>query len=256
MTLSTYISQKSTGRQWSVNSGRNFFDGVQYCSLLVFVPAGCGSLDNWSVIISAHELHEISVCNCDNRKLQQPRSRCSSKQREMSSQLWPAISEAIFCFSYVIFHYVSWKITCKYQACIASINMRESPSKNYIENQGTYFLITPFLSYLRSTKWYPLKSRFILLLEAPLFSSIRSNMDSISEYVNPQSPAKSLWNDRFLVILNALPREDRERGEIPVTNTFWIKPLEPKDLTVDQNDRNVRPTSVSPQLAICLSTVS
>ena len=31
----------------------------------LFVPAGCGSLDNWLNIISAHELHRISVCNCD-----------------------------------------------------------------------------------------------------------------------------------------------------------------------------------------------
>ena len=88
-----------------------------------------------------------------NRKFQQPRSRCSSKQKEMSTQLWPAISEAILCFSYVIFRHVNLglEITCNYQACIASINMRESPSRNYIEKQGTYFLITLFLSYLCST---------------------------------------------------------------------------------------------------------
>jgi hypothetical protein len=33
-----------------------------------FVSAGCGccgSSVNWSVIIPAHELHGISVCNCD-----------------------------------------------------------------------------------------------------------------------------------------------------------------------------------------------
>ena len=31
MTLSTYISQKSTGSQWNVNSRRGFFDGeLQY----------------------------------------------------------------------------------------------------------------------------------------------------------------------------------------------------------------------------------
>ena len=61
------------------------------------------------------------------------------------------VTEAIFCFSYVIFHHVSWKITCKYQAYIASINRYEGITlqKLYRET-STHFLIThSYLTYLQ-----------------------------------------------------------------------------------------------------------
>ena len=119
------------------------------------IPAGCGSLDNWSVIISAHELHGISVCNCD--KIGSSNNLDLDAEGNVDSAVTGDIRGYILFFLcyFQFFHHESWKITCKYwQACIASIDMRESPSRNYIENQGTYFLITLFLSYLRSTPGY------------------------------------------------------------------------------------------------------
>ena len=120
----------------------------------LFVSAGCGSSVGY-YFISAHELYGISVCNCDkigsSNNLDLDAQANRGKCHLSCDRRYPRLH-----FVFPMLFSTMWvcEITCKYQACIASINMRASPSRNYIEKTSTYFLITPLLSYLRSTFSY------------------------------------------------------------------------------------------------------
>ena len=98
----------------------------------------CGGLDNWSGIISAH-CDKIGSSNNLGLDAQANRGKCHLS----CDRRYPRLH---LVFSYVIFHHVNLGDYMQI-FCIASINMRESPSRNYIENKYT-FPNNPFLSYL------------------------------------------------------------------------------------------------------------